>query len=233
MRHMFFRPPLELLIPSSNKLNTVDVEKEREGNGKILLQTLESFGIAAEIVNINRGPSVTRYELLPKAGIKLLKIRALADDIALCLAGMGGTRIETPIPGKITVGIEVPNRVKDVVTLRDVLDSEKFRNNSSKLTFAVGKNIDGQIILSDIKDLPNIIIAGTTGSGKSVCTNGIIMSLLYNASPEEVRLILVEPQDGGIHDIQWYTASAAPCDHRHEKGSRRTFMGCTGDAQKV
>ena len=194
MRHMFFRPPFELLIPSSNKLNTVDVEKEREENGKILLQTLESFGIAAEIVNINRGPSVTRYELLPKAGIKLLKIRALADDIALCLAGMGGTRIETPIPGKITVGIEVPNRVKDVVTLRDVLDSEKFRNNSSKLTFAVGKNIDGQIILGDIKDLPHIIIASTTGSGKSVCTNGIIMSLLYNASPEEVRLILVDPK---------------------------------------
>ncbi|MBQ4486956.1 MAG: hypothetical protein II936_08130, partial [Oscillospiraceae bacterium] len=187
-------PPIELLKPSSNELNTVEAEKEMQENAVILLQTLESFGIAAEIVNINRGPSVTRYELLPKAGIKLSKIRTLADDIAMRLAAMGGIRIEAPIPGKAAVGIEVPNRIKDVVALRDVLDSEEFRNNKSKLTFAVGKNIDGQIILGDIKDLPHIIIAGTTGSGKSVCTNGIIMSLLYNATPEEVRLVLIDPK---------------------------------------
>ena len=187
-------PPIELLKKSTNDMNVTEASAEMRENADILLKTLESFGIAAEIVNINRGPSVTRYELLPKAGIKLSKIRSLADDIALRLAAMGGIRIEAPIPGKAAVGIEVPNRVKDVVTLRDVLDTKEFANNKSKLTFAVGKNIDGDIILGDIASLPHIIIAGTTGSGKSVCTNGIIMSILYNATPEEVRLVLIDPK---------------------------------------
>lgn len=187
-------PPFSLLRHSSNELNVAEARAEMEENASILLKTLESFGISAEIVNINRGPSVTRYELLPKAGIKLSKIRSLADDIALRLAAMGGIRIEAPIPGKAAVGIEVPNRIKDVVTLRDVIDTDEFAHNKSKLTFAVGKNIDGEIILGDIASLPHIIIAGTTGSGKSVCTNGIIMSILYNATPEEVRLVLIDPK---------------------------------------
>ena len=187
-------PPIELLKRSSNELNTAQAELEMQENSEILLKTLESFGISAEIVNINRGPTVTRYELLPKAGIKISKIRQLSDDIALRLASKGGIRIEAPIPGKAAVGIEVPNKVKDVVTLRDVLDTDEFRNNKSKLTFAVGKNIDGEIILGDIAKLPHMIIAGTTGSGKSVCTNGIIMSILYNATPQEVRLVLIDPK---------------------------------------
>ncbi|MBQ5310617.1 MAG: DNA translocase FtsK, partial [Oscillospiraceae bacterium] len=187
-------PPIELLKRSANELNTAQAETEMIENSDILLKTLESFGIDAEIVNINRGPTVTRYELLPKAGIKISKIRTLSDDIALRLASKGGIRIEAPIPGKAAVGIEVPNKIKDVVTLRDVLDTDEFRNNTSKLTFAVGKNIDGDIILGDIAKLPHIIIAGTTGSGKSVCTNGIIMSILYNATPQEVRLVLIDPK---------------------------------------
>jgi S-DNA-T family DNA segregation ATPase FtsK/SpoIIIE len=188
-------PPIGLLEKYTNDhyVTLPEIEKEAIRNRDILIKTLESFRIPAEIVNISRGPSVTRYELLPKTGIKLSKIRQLSDDIALCLASKGSIRIEAPIPGKATVGIEVPNKVKDVVTLRDVLDTDEFRNNKSKLTFAVGKNIDGEIILGDIAKLPHMIIAGTTGSGKSVCTNGIIMSILYNATPQEVRLVLIDP----------------------------------------
>ena len=162
-------------------------------NADTLVETLKSFGVMTRIVDIHRGPTVTRYELQPNAGVKISKITGLADDIALNLAA-AGVRIQAPIPGKAAVGIEVPNRVKDIVTLRDVIDTEEFRNAESKLTFAVGKNIDGEIILGDISKLPHVIIAGTTGSGKSVCTNGIIMSILYNASPDEVRLVLIDPK---------------------------------------
>ncbi|MBQ8979239.1 MAG: DNA translocase FtsK [Oscillospiraceae bacterium] len=187
-------PPIDLLKPSQNDLNTAQAEDEIRENCEILLATLRSFGIEAEIVAIKRGPTVTRYELLPRAGIKIAKIRQLSDDIALRLASKGGIRIEAPIPGKAAVGIEVPNKIKDVVSIREVIDSEEFRSNRSKLTFAVGKNIDGEIILGDIAKLPHMIIAGTTGSGKSVCTNGIIMSILYNATPQEVRLVLIDPK---------------------------------------
>ncbi|MBQ3919509.1 MAG: DNA translocase FtsK 4TM domain-containing protein [Oscillospiraceae bacterium] len=187
-------PPLALLNVSKNELNKEQAAAEMKSNSRTLLETLESFGISAEIVDIKRGSAVTRYELLPKAGIKISKIKTLSDDIAMRLASMGGIRIEAPIPGKAAIGIEVPNKVKDVVTLRDVLDTEEFRSNRSKLTFAVGKNIDSGIVLGDIAKLPHMIIAGTTGSGKSVCTNGIIMSILYNATPQEVRLVLIDPK---------------------------------------
>ncbi len=186
-------PPMELLKKFSNELNAEEAEREMQQNAETLVETLKSFGVMTRVVGIHRGPTVTRYELQPNAGVKISKITGLADDIALNLAAEG-VRIQAPIPGKAAVGIEVPNRVKDIVTLRDVLETEEFSNAESKLTFAVGKNIDGQIILGDIAKLPHVIIAGTTGSGKSVCTNGIIMSILYNASPDEVRLILIDPK---------------------------------------
>lgn len=186
-------PPMELLKKSSNELNAEEAEAEMKQNADTLVETLKSFGVMTRIVDIHRGPTVTRYELQPNAGVKISKITGLADDIALNLAA-AGVRIQAPIPGKAAVGIEVPNKIKDIVTLRDVLDTEEFRNAESKLTFAVGKNIDGEIILGDIAKLPHVIIAGTTGSGKSVCTNGIIMSILYNATPDEVRLVLIDPK---------------------------------------
>ena len=186
-------PPMELLKKSANELNADEAEAEMKQNADTLVETLKSFGVMTRIVDIHRGPTVTRYELQPNAGVKISKITGLADDIALNLAAEG-VRIQAPIPGKAAVGIEVPNRVKDIVTLRDVLDTEEFRNAESKLTFAVGRNIDGETILGDIAKLPHVIIAGTTGSGKSVCTNGIIMSILYNATPDEVRLVLIDPK---------------------------------------
>lgn len=186
-------PPIELLKESHNDVNAENAEAEMKANADILVNTLKSFGVMTRIVDIHRGPTVTRYELQPSAGVKISKITSLADDIALNLAAEG-VRIEAPIPGKAAVGIEVPNRVKDTVTMRDIIDSEEFKNAKSKLTFAVGKNIDGEIVLGDISKLPHVIIAGTTGSGKSVCTNGIIMSILYNATPDEVRLVLIDPK---------------------------------------
>ncbi len=186
-------PPIGLLKPSSNSFNKEDAEAEMRENADKLVKTLESFGVMTRIVDIHRGPTVTRYELQPNAGVKISRITSLADDIALRLAAEG-VRIQAPIPGKAAVGVEIPNRIKDIVTLRDIVDTEEFRNAKSKLTFAVGKNIDGDIILGDIAKLPHVIIAGTTGSGKSVCTNGIIMSILYNSTPQEVRLLLVDPK---------------------------------------
>ncbi len=186
-------PPIELLKIANNDVNSADAVAEMQQNADTLVETLKSFGVMTRIVDIHRGPTVTRYELQPNAGVKISKITGLADDIALNLAAES-VRIEAPIPGKAAVGIEVPNRIKDTVSLREIIDSDEFRANKSKLTFVVGKNIDGQIILGDIAKLPHIIIAGTTGSGKSVCTNGIIMSILYNATPDEVRLVLIDPK---------------------------------------
>lgn len=186
-------PPIELLKLPNNEVNAEDAAAEMQQNADTLVETLKSFGVMTRIVDIHRGPTVTRYELQPNAGVKISKITGLADDIALNLAAES-VRIEAPIPGKAAVGIEVPNRIKDTVSLREIIDSDEFRSAKSKLTFVVGKNIDGQIILGDIAKLPHIIIAGTTGSGKSVCTNGIIMSILYNATPDEVRLVLIDPK---------------------------------------
>ena len=155
--------------------------------------TIHSFGIDANIINVVRGPSVTRYELALEQGVKLNKLTNLADDIALAL-GATGVRI-APIPDKISVvGIEVPNKVVSPVSIHSVIESTTFTNSKSKTSFAVGKDISGQAIVGDIGKLPHLLIAGTTGSGKSVCTNTIITSLLYKATPEEVRLIMVDPK---------------------------------------
>ena len=158
----------------------------------IIVNTLRSFGVEVKIKDIFRGPAITRYEIQPGVGVKVKKITGLADDIALCLAAQG-VRIAA-VPGKSAIGIEIPNEVKDMVSLRDILSAHEFRESKSKLTFAVGKDITGNIILGDIAKMPHVIIAGTTGSGKSVCTRSIIMSILFNATPDEVKLILIDPK---------------------------------------
>lgn len=186
-------PSIELLTPSSNKSNSAEATAEMHEKADIIVNTLGSFGVTVRISNIERGPSITRYEIQPGAGIKVSKIKGLEDDISLYLAAQG-VRIEAPVPGKACVGIEVPNTNKDVVTLREILATPEFKNAKSKLTFAVGKDIAGKVILGDIAKMPHVIIAGTTGSGKSVCTRSIIMSILYNATPDEVKLILIDPK---------------------------------------
>ncbi|MBQ8181726.1 MAG: DNA translocase FtsK [Ruminococcus sp.] len=190
---IYILPSVDLLTPPSVKSNSAEAVIELREKSDIIKNTLKSFGIEVKIMDILRGPSITRYEIQPGAGVKVSKIRGLEDDIALSLAAMG-VRIEAPVPGKPVVGIEVPNTNKDMVTLREILQSNEFRSSESKLTFAVGKDIAGNIILGDITKMPHVIIAGTTGSGKSVCTRSIIMSILYNAKPDEVKLILIDPK---------------------------------------
>lgn len=167
--------------------------EEMQNNAKKLIDTLTSFGVKASIVNICRGPSVTRYELQPAPGVKISKITNLSDDIALNLAA-NGVRIEAPIPGKAAVGIEVPNKVVSMVTMRELIDSDKFKNSKSKLTTVLGKDISGEIVVTDLAKMPHLLIAGTTGSGKSVCVNSILMSILYKATPDEVKLLLIDPK---------------------------------------
>ena len=184
-------PPIELL--SRPRAGSTDGTEEMRDNAKRLNETLESFNIAAHIVNVTRGPSVTRYEVELEKGVKLSKLTNCADDIALNL-GASGVRIAA-VPGKISVvGIEVPNRAVTTVSLREVIDSKEFTGASSKSSFAVGKDIGGSCIVGNIAKLPHMLIAGTTGSGKSVCMNSIIISLLYKASPEDVKLIMVDPK---------------------------------------
>lgn len=189
----YIAPPIGLLNRIDNSMNDANKAAELREKGKLLVETLASFGVQVRIVGICRGPSVTRYELQPAAGVRVSKIVQLADDIGLNLGGKS-VRIEAPIPGKPAVGIEVPNNTKDTVSLRELLETNEFMDSQSRLTFAVGKDIDGHVILGDIAKMPHMIIAGTTGSGKSVCTNSIIMSILFHASPDEVRLILIDPK---------------------------------------
>ena len=183
-------PPLNLLKPSvSGKAAIQGAELTAEH----LINTLKSFGVEARIVNISRGPTVTRYELQPSAGVKISKITNLADDIALNLA-TAGVRIEAPIPNKAAVGIEVPNKQSDIVGVRGIFESPDFTSAKSKLTVALGRDIGGNAIVTDIAKMPHGLIAGATGSGKSVCINSIIMSILYKATPEEVKLLMIDPK---------------------------------------
>ena len=186
-------PPLELLTFVDSSANAESAEAEMHEKAEIIVNTLESFGVVVKISDIYRGPSITRYEIQPGAGIKVSRVKSLEDDISLYLAAQG-VRIEAPVPGKACIGIEVPNTTKDTVSIREILSSKEFKNSKSKLTFAVGKDIAGNIILGDIAKMPHVIIAGTTGSGKSVCTRSIIMSILYNSTPDEVRIILIDPK---------------------------------------
>ena len=189
---VYVHPPLDLLALAEVRVNRDEAMKEMREKADVIVNTLRSFGVEVKIKDIYRGPAITRYEVQPGVGVKVKKITGLADDIALSLAAQG-VRI-APVPGKAVIGIEIPNGAKDMVTLREILSVPEFRNASSKLTFAVGKDITGNVILGDIAKMPHVIIAGTTGSGKSVCTRSIIMSILFNADPDEVKLILIDPK---------------------------------------
>ena len=186
-------PPVDILKYAKNPVASEIVQQEIHEKSAKLVETLETYGAKTRIVGIHRGPSVTRYELQPAAGVRVSKITGLADDIALNLAAMS-VRIEAPVPGKACIGIEVPNDHRDTVSLRELIDSEEYRKAKGKLTFAVGKDIEGNIIIGDIAKMPHMLVAGTTGSGKSVFTNSIILSILYHASPDEVKLILIDPK---------------------------------------
>ena len=164
-----------------------------QATAKLLEETLQSFNISAEVVNISVGPVVTRYELKPAPGIRVSKIAALADDIALALAA-ARVRIEAPIPGKSAVGIEVPNKETATVLLRDIIESPEFQNAKSTSTMAMGKDISGKIVVADLAKMPHMLIAGSTGSGKSVCINDIIISMVYKSSPQEIQMILIDPK---------------------------------------
>ena len=185
-------PPLSLLKPGDNKRAGNTQAQLRETAMK-LEQTLKTFGVNVTVTDISCGPSVTRYEIQPEMGVKVSKIVNLADDIKLNLAA-ADIRIEAPIPGKAAVGIEVPNKENVTVSFRDLLESKEFQESQSRITFAVGKDISGQTKVADIAKMPHMLIAGATGSGKSVCINTIIMSILYKADPKDVKLIMIDPK---------------------------------------
>lgn len=186
-------PPLSLLRTARGGMGQKSKEQEVRNTAMKLQQTLQNFGVGVTVTNISCGPAVTRYELHPEQGVKVSKIVSLTDDIKLNLAA-ADIRIEAPIPGKAAIGIEVPNKENQEVMLRELLESQEFLTNPSKISFAVGKNIAGNPIVSDIAQMPHLLIAGATGSGKSVCINTLIMSILYKAKPSEVKLIMVDPK---------------------------------------
>ena len=188
----YLRPPFNLLEPQKYE-DEKNIAVELNQRGTMLVETLKSFGVQTSIVNISRGPAVTRYELQPASGVKISKITNLADDIAMNLAAIG-VRIEAPIPGKSAVGIEVPNKHVSVVKMRNLVESQEFQSSKSNLTVALGKDITGKTVIADLARMPHLLIAGSTGSGKSVCVNSMLVSLLYKSSPDDVKLMLIDPK---------------------------------------
>ena len=186
-------PPVYFLKNSLAEKNSLSTSKELKAKGDLLIEILKNFSVKAKIVNISKGPAVTRYELQPSCGTKISKITNLADDIALNLAALD-IRIEAPIPGKSALGIEVPNRVVNLVRMQELINSKEFLNSKSKLTVVLGKDIEGKVKIADLAKMPHILIAGSTGSGKSVCINSFIVSLLYKSSPSEVKFIMIDPK---------------------------------------
>lgn len=184
-------PPVELL--KQGKTSSKKSSENLAENARLLEETLKSFNVEAKVVNVTKGSSVTRYEIQPAIGVKVSRIVSLSDDIALNLRARS-IRIEAPIPGKAVVGIEVENETRETVTIREMIDSREFKREASKLAFAVGKDISGRPVVADLAKMPHLLIAGATGSGKSVCINTIIASILYRATPDEVRLIMVDPK---------------------------------------
>ncbi len=191
-KKVYSYPPVKLLDPNIDTEGS-SAMLELQNNATKLVDTLKSFGVNATITNICRGPSVTRYELQPAAGVKISKITNLSDDIALNLAAKG-VRIEAPIPGKAAIGIEVPNKVTSMVSLRELIDSKEFNRSNSKLSCVLGRDISGEIVVTDLAKMPHLLIAGTTGSGKSVCVNSLLMSILFKATPDEVKILLIDPK---------------------------------------
>lgn len=185
-------PTLELL-DSPPPVEQRKIKDDLEANSRILEGTLSDFGIEVRVTQVERGPVITRYELQPAAGVKVHRITELSDDIALAMKAHT-VRIVAPIPGKARVGVEVPNTTSALVYLREILDSKPFRNSSSKLTLCLGKDISGVPLVSDLRELPHLLIAGTTGSGKTVCVNALITSILFKATPSEVRFVMVDPK---------------------------------------
>ena len=188
----FNLPPLSLFTRGI-KTRAPKISKDITENVRILEETLDSFGVKAKVTQVSRGPSITRYEIQPAPGVKVSRIVSLADDIALKLSA-SGVRIEAPIPGKPAVGIEVPNTETSIVTMRELLENEEFINSPDKLTFVLGKDIAGKTIMADLAKMPHLLIAGATGSGKSVCMNTLIGSILFKATPSEVKLLMVDPK---------------------------------------
>ncbi len=186
------KPPVSLLSPPT-AIDKSGISKDLKTKAKLLEETMHNFNVDAKVVQVTQGPAVTRYEIQPNTGVKVSKIVGLADDIALNLRAKS-IRMEAPIPGKAAVGIEVENEKINMVTLREIISSREFREAESKISFAVGKNISGKPIVANLKDMPHLLIAGSTGSGKSVCINSIITSLLYKARPDEVKLVLIDPK---------------------------------------
>ena len=191
--NMYKCPPFSLLNPPVASNVNSNTQSELKQNSEVLINTLKSFGVQTRIVDINRGPSVTRYELQPAAGVKVSRITNLTDDIKMSLAAKS-IRIEAPIPGKAAVGIEVPNNEVDIITMREMLETKEFTEAKSNIAFALGKDITGEVIFADIAKMPHVLIAGATGSGKSVCINSLIISLLYKSSPDDVRLLMIDPK---------------------------------------
>lgn len=230
----YVMPPLSLLRKGAGYRHT---NKRRAGISETALklqETLDAFGVKASVVNESRGPSVTRYELQPETGTKVSKITSLADDIKLNLAA-SDIRIEAPIPGKAAVGIEVPNDKRESVFLRDLIESEELSKHPSKLAFAAGMDIAGKVIVADIAKMPHMLIAGTTGSGKSVFTNSIIMSILFRAKPSEVRLIIVDPKvvEFGVYNGIPHLLTPVVTDPRKAAGALNWAVGEMGERYKL
>lgn len=192
-KYVYKYPDIDFLESKPVMSKEQNSKTELIANSKKLEATLKSFGVSAKVMEVSKGPSVTRYEIQPGTGVKVSKIANLSDDLALNLAAKS-IRIQAPIPGKAAVGIEVPNDTKEMVYLREVLDDENFKNFKSKLAFGIGKDISGKIVVSDLATMPHLLIAGATGSGKSVCVNTLITSIVYKSSPEEVKLLMIDPK---------------------------------------
>ena len=214
-------PPFKLLKEGEAGHNA-ETDRELKETAFRLQETLRTFGVNVTITDISQGPSITRYELQPEQGVKVSKIVNLANDIKLSLAAVD-IRIEAPIPGKPAIGIEVPNKHPSVVSLRDILETQEFRGAKSRLAFAVGKDLGGKTVVTDIAKMPHLLIAGATGSGKSVCINTIIMSILYKASPDEVQLIMIDPKVVELsvyNGIPHGTHIQTLCGGRHQRPER-------------
>ena len=189
----YILPPLDCLRMPVKNTRTAS-QADLKATADKLIEALNSFNVSASVIDVVPGPSVTRYELAPAPGVKISKFTGLADDLALHLAAPAGVRIEAPIPNKSAIGIEVPNRGRTTVTMREIVDSDIYRSSKSKLNVALGKDIAGNVVCADLAKMPHLLVAGTTGSGKSVCLNSMIVSILYNAKPSEVKILLIDPK---------------------------------------
>lgn len=218
-------PPIDLLVPQERS-DDGDIRAELRSNAERLVETLAEYGVAASVVDISRGPAVTRYELKPAPGVKISRITSLTNDIALRLAAPA-VRIEAPIPGKAAVGIEIPNQSRSLVRIRELIESEQFSKAKSPVTVAIGKDIEGNIILADLAKMPHLLIAGSTGMGKSVCINSMLVSIIYKSSPEDVRLIMVDPKKVELDVYNGIPHLLVPvvCDPKKAAGALQWAVG--------